>query len=138
MRLMSLTAILAGTATLCAVVAVAEEDRVFAIQSVISSQLEAFRSEDVERAFDFASPGIRQLFGTSSQFGAMVQSGYPMVWRPGTVDYLGLRDEGDRVVQRVMVRDLDGAIYVLDYEMVQHPGGWQIDGVRLLAGGVGA
>jgi len=32
------------------------------IQAVISAQFDAFRADDVEAAFDFASPGIQRIF----------------------------------------------------------------------------
>lgn len=139
MRLLSLTAILAGSATLCAVVAVAQEGRETAIQGVIGQQIEAFKADDFEAAFRFASPGIKSIFGSPDRFGQMVRQGYPMVWRPAAVDFLNLREEGARLVQRVMIRDGSGNLHVLDYEMTQGESGWQINGVRLLpAAGIGA
>ncbi len=139
MRLMTLTAILAGTSSLCAVVAVADETRSQAIQSVIAEQLQAFQADDFDRAFTYASPNIKRLFGSPQRFGQMVRQGYPMVWRPAEVDYLGLREDTGRPTQRVMIRDAAGALHVLDYEMIETPEGWQINGVRVLpAGGIGA
>ncbi|NVK60379.1 MAG: DUF4864 domain-containing protein, partial [Rhodobacteraceae bacterium] len=53
-----------------------------AIQGVIRGQMDAFRTGDVDAAFEFASPGIQGLFGTADSFGQMVREGYPMVWHP--------------------------------------------------------
>lgn len=69
----------------------AASGREAAIRGVIGSQLDAFEADDVDRAFGFASNGIRGMFGTPERFGQMVREGYPMVWRPGEVRYLELR-----------------------------------------------
>ena len=101
------------------------------IRGVISDQMEAFEAGDVATAFTFASPGIKRMFGTADRFGAMVREGYPMVWRPGSLRFAELREEGGRTVQSVIVTDQAGAPHVLDYEMVPEGGGWQIDGVTV-------
>lgn len=101
------------------------------IRSVISGQIEAFKADDFETAFSFASPAIKQMFGSPSNFGAMVQTGYPMVWRPAQVRFSGLETTGGRTVQSVVVTDQSGALFVLDYEMIEVDGGWQIDGVTV-------
>ena len=103
-----------------------------AIQGTISSQIEAFKADDFAQAFTFASPSIQQLFGTPERFGMMVQQGYPMVWRPGEVRYLELREIGGRLWQKVMVRDRSGQLHVLDYQMVKGKNGWKINGVQIL------
>lgn len=115
------------------------QDAAEAIRSVISGQIAAFRENDFERAFSFASPSIRRMFGNPTSFGSMVRHGYPMVWRPADVRFSGLRQEDGRTVQSVLVTDQEGALYVMDYEMVQGDGGWQIDGVTVRrAGDAGA
>lgn len=140
MRLLSLTAILAGTSTLCAVMAIADTTPETEIKSVISGQLEAFQADDFETAFGFASPSIRNMFGDSGNFGAMVKRGYPMVWRHDDVRYFGLRQGNGMMTQRVMIRAQDGQIHFLDYHMVQRGtgSGWQINGVELVQDDVGA
>lgn len=102
------------------------------IESVISRQMEAFLDDDVATAFGFASPAIKRLFGTPENFGAMVRRGYPMVWRPAEVTFLGLERSDGALVQNVMVRDGAGAVHVLAYEMIETAEGWQINGVRIL------
>lgn len=103
-----------------------------AIEDVIADQMRAFRSEDVDTAFTFASPGIKGLFQTPERFGAMVRQGYPMVYRNAEVGFLDLREIDGALWQKVTVRDASGAYHVLDYQMIRTEGGWQIDGVRLL------
>ncbi len=102
------------------------------IQSTITSQIEAFQADDFAAAFSFASPTIQGLFGTPENFGAMVQSGYPMVYRPADVQMLDLREIAGRLYQRVLLRDGQGRGYMLDYQMVETEEGWKINGVDLV------
>ena len=62
------------------------------IEATISAQIEAFKADDFEQAFTYASPNIRDIFGSSDNFGLMVRRGYPEVWRPAEVRYLELRE----------------------------------------------
>ena len=68
-----------------------------AIRGIIESQLEAFQRDDGTRAFSYASPGIRQRFGTADNFMAMVRSGYAAVYRPQEVEFLDSRVRGGPV-----------------------------------------
>jgi len=119
--------------------AYAEELQNTEIENVIGDQITAFQADDFERAFEFASPNIKGIFGTPERFGRMVQNGFPMVWRPSSVRYLELREIAGRLYQKVVVEDGDGQYHVLDYEMLETADGWQINGVQLLrAPSVGA
>lgn len=102
------------------------------MQSVIDRQLEAFQADDFAKAMEFASPVLQQYFRTPENFQRMVTQGYPMVWRFDSVRYLESRVEGGVHWQRVMIRDLQGAIHVLDYRMTQTAAGWRINGVQIL------
>ena len=102
------------------------------IEATISSQIDAFLQDDFATAFTFASPNIQGLFGTHERFGQMVRNGYPMVWRPGDVEYLELRREAGALWQRVMIRDQQGGVHMLDYQMIQTGDGWRINGVQIL------
>lgn len=109
------------------------------IQSTIQSQLDAFLADDFARAFSFASPNLRTLFGSPDNFSLMVKNGYPMVWRHGAVQMLELREVAGGLWQRVMITDDMGRTHLLDYQMVETPEGWQINAVQLLPeAGVGA
>ncbi len=103
-----------------------------AIETVIGNQLEAFNDRDISEAWQYASPNIKRLFGDPGNFGMMVQQGYPMVWDNADVRFLELRDQGGMLWQKVMVRDAQGGLHILDYQMVETAQGWQINGVRLL------
>jgi hypothetical protein len=102
------------------------------IQETIQSQIDAFQADDFARAFTFASPNIKGLFGTPENFGAMVKNGYPMVYRPSDVEMLELREIAGNLWQRVRVIDQGGSAYFLDYMMVETPEGWQINAVQVL------
>lgn len=103
-----------------------------AIESVIRRQMDAFLADDFAAAFEFASPSIRNMFRTPENFGAMVRNGYPMVWRPGDVQFGDLRDLSGALWQKVIVTDADGRTHVLDYRMQMQDGQWRISGVRIL------
>ena len=124
------------TALFLATAATAQEGP---IRNTIQSQIDAFLADDFATAFNFASPTIKGLFGSADRFGQMVQQGYPMVHRPQTVRMLDLREVNGRLWQKVMITDQQGRTHVLDYQMIETPEGWQINGVQLLPDvGVGA
>ncbi|MEC9434270.1 MAG: DUF4864 domain-containing protein [Pseudomonadota bacterium] len=102
-----------------------------AIRETIARQFDAFRREDLAGAFDYASPGIRRMFGSPENFGRMVQEAYPMVWRPGGYAFAKLARAGDGYRQAVVITAADGTAYVADYDMIRVDGAWRIDGVRL-------
>lgn len=55
------------------------------MSAVIQQQIAAFRADNAELAFSFASPGIQSQFQTAAQFVAMVQAMYAPVYRPQSV-----------------------------------------------------
>lgn len=102
------------------------------IEDTITAQIDAFLNDDFAEAFTYASPNIQGFFGTSERFGQMVRNGYPMVWRPGDVQYLELRDVAGNLWQKVLIRDQQGGTHILDYQMIQTSDGWKINGVQIL------
>ena len=134
MRKLMLTSICVAVLAFPAVGRSQETSGQGAITGVIASQIDAFLRQDVDAAFEFASPNIRGLFGSSERFGAMVQSGYPMVWQPQEVRYLALRNVAGRLWQRVMITDAEGRVHLLDYQMIETGKGWKINAVQLLTG----
>jgi hypothetical protein len=102
------------------------------IRETIQSQIDALRADDFARAFTFASPNIKGIFGTPENFGAMVKEGYPMVYRPVEVQMMELREVAGNLWQRVRITDQAGRGHYLDYMMVETPEGWQINAVQLL------
>lgn len=104
------------------------------IVATIDAQIEAFKADDIERAFSYASPNIQRLFSSAESFGNMVQKGFPMVWRPGRVRFLNLREIDGRLWQKVMITDAAGRVHLLDYQMIDLESGWKINGVQILDG----
>lgn len=102
------------------------------IQAVIGNQIEAFKADDFDTAFTFASPNIQGIFRTPENFGRMVSQGYPMVWRPAKVQYLDLEERAGTLLQRVMITDQSGRVHMLAYAMLETPNGWKINGVQIL------
>ena len=103
-----------------------------AIEGVIAGQLQAFNDRDVAAAWTYASPNIKRLFGSDGNFGAMVEQGYPMVWDNADVRFGELRELSGLLFQRVLIRDAQGVLHMLEYQMVETENGWQINGVQLL------
>jgi hypothetical protein len=102
------------------------------IREVIESQLEAFNARNVNEAWSYASPMIQGMFGNPTNFGVMVENGYPMVWTNNGAEFGELREVAGRLYQRVIVEDANGGRHVLEYQMIETAGGWQINGVVVL------
>ena len=102
-----------------------------AMQATISAQLEAFQHDDWAKAFTYASPTIQGMFVTPENFGAMVRNGYPMVWRPGAVKFLGAQPSPEGPRQVLLITDQSGRQWVADYLMRKVDGVWRIAGVTL-------
>lgn len=117
------------TAILLALPGMAQEEP---IRKTIQSQLDALQADDFARAFTFASPNIKGIFGTAENFAAMVRNGYPMVYRPAEVQMGELREVAGNLWQRVKIIDQQGRGHLLDYMMIETPEGWQINAVQLL------
>lgn len=109
------------------------------IEAVIAAQIEAFKADDFETAFTYASPKVKSIFRTAENFGLMVRQGYPMVWRPSDVEFAESLPHAGVIWQKVQVRDATGMRHTLTYEMIEADGTWQINGVALMkAPGVSA
>lgn len=101
--------------------------------SVISEQFDAFRADDLPRAFSYASPMIQGYFQTPERFGQMVEQGYPQIRDPGEVTFRELRQEGGRLIQRLQVFDARGVPHLFDYEVIELENGWKINGVTYVS-----
>jgi len=109
------------------------EEPADSIRAVIVAQLDAFRANDLEGAYAHASPMIQSIFRNPQIFGQMVESGYPMIWRPSHFEMLGLTPIPSGQVQTVLFQDRQGRFHEADYEMRLIGGEWRINGVRLRA-----
>ena len=103
-----------------------------AFRSVIAAQVEAFRQNAWDRAFSFASPDIRSMFGNVDRFRAMVLGGYQAVARPQVFEFEDATTMNGRPTQPVFVIGPDGIAKRALYFMERQPDGdWRIDGVIL-------
>ena len=105
-----------------------------AIRATIDAQLDAFQRDDWAEAFTYASPTIQGMFGDPDRFSRMVRGGYPMVWRPQSVEYGDLRATARGPAQRMIFTGPDGRLHFADYYMVEVNGVWRINGVILVEG----
>ncbi len=104
-----------------------------AIRSVVEAQLQAFQRDDAEAAFEVASPGIQELFRTSSNFMQMVQQSYQAIYRPRSVLFEALTLVQDLPTQPVLLLSPEGdpvrALYLMENRTT---GMWRITGCYLL------
>ena len=103
------------------------------LKSIISRQIEAFRNNDGETAFGFASLRLRAIFQSPDRFMDMVRRQYAPVYRPEKFRFgqTSLKTAG-RPVQIVDLVDQQGRLWRAVYAFVQHPdGSWRIAGVQL-------
>lgn len=104
-----------------------------AIRGVIEAQLEAFKRDDGQTAFSYASPTIKGIFGTPERFMSMVRSGYPAVYRPQVTEFRKLHQDGATLVQEIRFIGPDGKAVIALYSLVKTPeGSWLIDGVVIV------
>ena len=102
-----------------------------AARAVIQSQLDAFRREAVEDAYQYAAPNIQRIFPTPEVFGRMVRNGYPMVWDPAQTEFLSAEPRGDLIIQRLRFVDQAGRPFIAEYAMALVEGTWRIAGVEI-------
>ena len=124
----------AGAAALMAAQNELSQEDWASIRTVIASQLDAFRRDDADAAFSFASPAIQQQFHTPGEFMHMVRTGYSAVYRPGTVRFLEHFVLSEQPVQPLEIVTPDNLLVVAFYVMEQQPdGSWKIAGCALEA-----
>ena len=102
-------------------------------RAVVEAQLDAFARDDAERAFSYAAPSIRAMFGDAERFMAMVRRSYPVVYRPAAVAFLVPEADGEEVVQPVHFTDAAGGLWLAVYRLQrQADRSWRIAGCELL------
>lgn len=107
-------------------------EEVGAMQRVIDAQLDAFARDDEQGAFEFASPGIQERFGTAATFAQMVREQYAVVYRPASRAFLRPVVEEGTVIFPVQLSDRAGRVWVALYTMQQVAGRWRIAGCQLV------
>jgi hypothetical protein len=103
-----------------------------AIRKVISGQLAALRAGDADRAFGYASPGIRAQFGDAATFIAMVRAAYSALLLARYTEFLDGAVIDGVVVQPLRLIAPDNTVQVALYTMERQPGrGWRITGCQI-------
>jgi hypothetical protein len=97
------------------------------VRAVIEAQLAAFAADDAQRAFSYAAPAIREMFGTPEHFMAMVRQSYPVVYRPASVSFLQPEAIDGLVIQAVEMTDARGGVWMAVYRLQrQRDRSWRI------------
>ncbi|MGR3715285.1 MAG: DUF4864 domain-containing protein, partial [Thermohalobaculum sp.] len=91
------------------------------------------QANDPAAAFAHASPTIQSKFGTPEVFRRMVETGYPVIWRPASYQMLALAETAAGPVQAVLFQDREGRFFEAAYQMQLIDGVWRINGVYLHA-----
>ena len=99
------------------------------VRNIISSQIEAFKENNIEKAYTFAAPNIQAQFSKPEVFGLMVKNGYPIIWRPKSFKFTKFQDLGNKSIQRVLFQSYDGSLETYDYILEKYDDLWKIAGV---------
>jgi len=106
----------------------AEKSSARAAADPVVKQLEAFRRDDYDTAYTFASEEIQLQFDRL-RFEIMVRSGYPEIARSILADVIGTElQPGGRAYVRVKIRGANGNTIEALYELAWQDG-WRINGV---------
>jgi len=111
------------------------EDPLDAAKSVIENQISAFLKEDVDTAYSFASPKIKNVFPDKNQFFDMVRKSYEPVYQPGNYAFgrSKILSDGAVVLQEVLISGREGKDWTAVYELGRQPdGSYKINGVQML------
>jgi len=127
---------LAGLALACGLQAAGPGDVAGAdakrVRAVVQAQLDAFAAGDATRAFGYAAPSIRAMFGTAERFMEMVERSYAPVIRPSAVSFLVPQVSGDVATQEVHLTDASGDTWLAVYRLErQADRNWRITGCEL-------
>ncbi|CAN7508457.1 DUF4864 domain-containing protein [Devosia sp. LjRoot16] len=109
-------------------------------QSVITSQIEAFRSKDAAGAFSYAGAGFQVTFPSAEAFfNAIVTAGYAPIMESRSHSFGKFQKLGDKAVaQEVKFVGNDQGLYSAIYMLAEEANGWRVQGVQLAkAAGVG-
>ena len=101
------------------------------IRSVVEKQREALVAGEAERAFGYASRGIRDQFGDAETFLRMVQRSYaPLLDARDAVLLEGAVIDG-QVIQPLRLVLPDNTVLIALYPMIKERGAWRTNGCVL-------
>ncbi len=101
------------------------------IRKVITQQRAALRGGDAERAFGYASPGIRAQFGDAQTFLVMVRAAYAALLDARYTEFLEGAVIDGLIMQPLRLIARDNTVQVALYTLEKLPGGWCISSCRL-------
>ena len=102
------------------------------IQTVITTQIDAFGRDDAAQAESFASEGIKSKFPDASSFLGMVKQSYPALVHPRSTHFEPTMTSDSGTVQKVTVVDANGGVWTAVYTLEKVDGHWVISGCALL------
>jgi hypothetical protein len=102
-------------------------------QSVITSQIEAFRAKDAPGAFKWAGAGFQVAFPSPEAFfAAIVGSGYAPIMESRSHSFGKFQKLSDTsVLQEVKLLGNDQGLYEAFYMLAEEANGWRVQGVQL-------
>lgn len=122
-------ALVAASAHLTARAAALPAEDAQKVREVIVAQMAAFAIDDADRAFETATPAVREAIGSSGRFMAMVRGAYPMVYRPASVSFHKPDLDEDMVLQLVEIKDANDKSWLALFALEQQPDQtWRISG----------
>ncbi|HYF20900.1 MAG TPA: DUF4864 domain-containing protein [Ramlibacter sp.] len=99
------------------------------VQEVIVAQLVALAADDADKAFETATPSVREAIGNSYRFLAMVRAAYPMVYRPAMVNFHKPEESQGTVLQLVEIKDGNDKSWLALFALERQPDqSWRISG----------
>ena len=109
-----------------------ERNLIDEIKSIVNQQLEAFKNDDFEKAYSFASPTIKKMFSSPEVFKKMVIGGYQAVYRPQSIKIGSVEIIKGVATLKVYLVDPNGEFVTANYLMEQQEDGeWLIGGCIL-------
>ena len=102
------------------------------VRYTISSQIYAFKENDVNKAYTFAAPNIQAQFPNPDVFGLMVRNGYPIIWKPKSFKFTTFKALGNSCIQRVLFQSYNGSLESYDYILEKDGNLWKIAGVLII------
>ena len=99
------------------------------VRNTISLQIEAFKENNIKKAYTFAAPNIQAQFPNPNVFGLMVRNGYPVIWKPKNFKFTKFQDLGNKSIQRVLFQSYNGSLETYDYILEEYADLWKIAGV---------
>ena len=110
----------------------AEELTAARSQAIVERQFDAFERDDGDAAYALAAPTIKQMFGDSDHFMAMVRDHYAPVYRHRSVEFGAFAELGDEASLEATLVDNDNVVWTALYSFRRASNGdWLISGCVL-------